>query len=297
VCSSDLVKIAADRLKTRLARIAAAQLNTSPDNIAFQNGRLCAVDNPETSVSFPRIASAGHWAPGTLPDGIGAPIRETAIWSAPELTAPTPEDRINSSLCHAFIFDFCGVEIDRDTARVRVDRSVTTHDCGTILHQGMVEGQIRGAFAYGIGAALYEEYAYDDQGVFLAGTFADYPMPTVHEVPALDILHISTPSPLTPLGAKGVGEGNCMSTPVCIANAVADALAPALGVVDLTLPLTPARLAPLLGQEPEAPAGTAPEKPKIGRGMTGSGQAQVQATPQEVWDLLLDADQDRKSVV
>jgi len=141
------------------------------------------------------------------------------------------------------------------------------------------------------GAALYEEYAYDDQGVFLAGTFADYPMPTVHEVPALDILHISTPSPLTPLGAKGVGEGNCMSTPVCIANAVADALAPALGVVDLTLPLTPARLAPLLGQEPEAPAGTAPEKPKIGRGMTGSGQAQVQATPQEVWDLLLDADQ------
>ncbi len=289
--SAGAVKIAADRLRARLARIAAVQLDALPADIVFRDGRLFAEDNPDASVSFPRVASTAHWAPATLPDGVGTPIRETAIWSAPELTAPTEDDGINSSLCHAFIFDFCGVEIDRNTAEVRVDRYVTMHDCGTILHEGMVEGQIRGAFAHAIGAALYEEYAYDKDGAFLAGTFADYPVPTLHEVPALDILHISTPSPLTPLGAKGVGEGNCMSTPVCIANAVADALAPRHGPLDLVLPLTPARLAPLVTSEPAEPEGNARPARRGGRGMTGKGEARVKASTQQVWDLLLDADQ------
>lgn len=289
--SAGAVKIAADRLKERLTRIAAAQMDAAPDSIEFQKGRVFSSSDPDSNVSFSRIASAGHWAPGTLPDDITAPIRETAIWTAAELTAPTVDDGINSSLCHAFIFDFCGVEIDPDTARVRIDRYVTMHDCGTILHEGMVEGQIRGAFAHAIGAALFEEYAYDDDGTFLAGTFADYPVPTTHEIPALDILHISTPSPVTPLGAKGVGEGNCMSTPVCIANAVADAFAPVHGTLDLALPLTPAQLTRLIENEPKAPEGTTVEQPKSGRGMTGSGQAQVQADPQKVWELLLDADQ------
>ena len=98
------------------------------------------------------------------------------------------------------------------------------HDCGTILHPAMVDGQIRGGFAQALGAALYEEYAYAADGSFLTGTFADYLLPTTMEVPDPLILHMQTPSPFTPLGSKGVGEGNCMSTPVCIANAVADAL-------------------------------------------------------------------------
>jgi 2-furoyl-CoA dehydrogenase FAD binding subunit len=106
----------------------------------------------------------------------------------------------------------------------------------------MVAGQITGGLAHAVGAALYEEFAYAPDGAFLAGTFADYLVPTATEVPAPLILHIESPSPFTPLGAKGVGEGNCMSTPVCIANAVADAL----GVNALDLPLTPAKLAALL---------------------------------------------------
>ena len=177
-------------------------------------------------------------------------LRETVFWTPPQLGAPNEADEINAQLCHAFIFDFCGVEIDRDTGAVRIDKYVTMHDCGRVLHPGMVAGQITGGLAHAIGAALYEEYAYAPDGAFLAGTFADYLLPTATEVPAPLILHTESPSPFTPLGAKGVGEGNCMSTPVCIANAVADAL----GVAALDLPLTPAKLSALIrSSEDDAP--------------------------------------------
>lgn len=289
--SAGAVSLAADRLRHRIAQIAASQLNARLDELEFADGQIFVTSNPEAKVAFARIASAGHWAPGTLPDGIDAPLRETAIWTAPELTSPTDEDEINSSLCHSFIFDFCGVEIDPLTYEARIDRYVTMHDCGTILHHGMVEGQIRGAFAHAIGASLYEEFAYDSDGAFLTGTFADYPVPTIHEIPDLEILHTCTPSPLTPLGAKGVGEGNCMSTPVCLANAIADAFAPACGPVDVVLPLTPARIASFMPQEPAAPKGSAPPRQSKGKGLSGRGQSRVAANAQEIWDLLLDADQ------
>ena len=87
-------------------------------------------------------------------------LRETVFWTPPQLTPPTEDDEINSSLCHGFIFDFCGVEIDRVTGAVRIDKYVTMHDCGRVLHPGMVAGQITGGFAHALGAALYEEYVY-----------------------------------------------------------------------------------------------------------------------------------------
>ena len=230
--------LAATRLKEKLARTAAAQLNVPPTEIEFAGGRVRARGNPDNSIPFARLAATSHWSPGIVADGNEA-LRETVFWTPPELTAPTEADEVNSSLCHGFIFDFCGVEVDRVTGAVRVDKYVTMHDCGRVLHPGMVAGQITGGFAQGIGAALYEEFAYSPDGAFLAGTFADYLLPTTTEVPTPTILHVETPSPFTPLGAKGVGEGNCMSTPVCLANAVADAL----GIVAIDLPMTPAKLA------------------------------------------------------
>ncbi|MFC6051134.1 xanthine dehydrogenase family protein molybdopterin-binding subunit, partial [Methylobacterium hispanicum] len=197
--------------------------------------------NPDASLPFARVAATAHWSPGLLPDMDGAPIRETAFWTPPQLTAPDEADAVNSSLCHGFIFDFCGVEIDPVTGKIAIDRYVTMHDCGRILHPGMVEGQVRGGFAQALGAAVYEELAYGADGAFLSGTLADYLLPTATEMPELTVLHVESPSPFTPLGAKGVGEGNCMSTPVCLANAVADALS--LEAIDL--PLTPAKLAAL----------------------------------------------------
>ena len=282
--------LAAVRLRDKLSRIAAVQLNVRAEELAFAGGQVFSRSNPGAALPFARVAATSHWSPGLVPDDVDQAIRETAFWTPPELTAPGEGDEINSSLCHGFIFDFCGVEIDRVTGKARVDRYVTMHDCGRVLHPGMVEGQIRGGFAQGIGAALFEELSYAEDGAFLAGTFGDYLLPTATEVPDLTILHQETPSPFTPLGAKGVGEGNCMSTPVCLANAVADALG--LAVIDL--PLSPSRLNALMeGEERAPPAGrtVAPQARPGDRTLTGSGEACVGAPPEKVWVMLLDIDQ------
>lgn len=282
--------LAAIRLRDKLARIAAVQLDVPAEDLAFAGGQILSRVNPGAALPFARVAAVSHWSPGLLPDDVDQAIRETVFWTPPELAAPGEGDEINSSLCHGFIFDFCGVEIDRMTGKARVDRYVTMHDCGRILHPGMVEGQIRGGFAQGVGAALFEELSYAEDGAFLAGTFGDYLLPTATEVPDLTILHHETPSPFTPLGAKGVGEGNCMSTPVCLANAVADAL----GLAAIDLPLSPARLNALMqGEERAPPAGrvATPQARPGDRTLTGSGEARVGAPPEEVWAMLLDIDQ------
>lgn len=286
--------LAATRLRDKLAAIAASQLDVAPQQIGFAGGAVFARGDAARTLPFGRVAALSHWSPALLPAGIDQAIRETAFWTPPELSAPTEDDAVNSSLCHGFIFDMAGVDVDVDTGKVRIDRYVTMHDCGRVLHPGMVEGQIRGGFAQALGATFYEELAYADDGAFLTGTFADYLLPTATETPDIEILHIETPSPCTPLGAKGVGEGNCMSTPVCLANAVADAL----GVADLNLPLTPARVAALVAAaEPARPEGQDGWVAALGaarpgdRTLRGEGQAKVAATPEAIWAMLLDADQ------
>jgi 2-furoyl-CoA dehydrogenase large subunit len=281
--------LAATKLRDRLARIAAPLLNVPASNVVFSEGRIGARDNAENSLSFGRVAGTSHWAPATLPAGVDQTIRETVFWTPPQLEAPNEADEVNSSLCHGFIFDVCAVEVDRVTGQPRIDRYVTMHDAGRMLHPGMVAGQVTGGFAQALGAATLEEHAYGPDGSFLAGTLADYLMPTAMEVPEPIILHRETPSPFTPLGAKGVGEGNCMSTPVCIANAVADALE----VADVTLPLLPARLAQCLS--PPEQARPAPDHvratpaAKSGeRSVFGAGSETVPARRERVWAMLLD---------
>ena len=141
--------------------------------------------------------------------------------------------------------------MDRATGAVAIDRYVTTHDTGRRLNPALVDGQIRGAFAHAVGAAFYEELAYSEDGSFLSGTLADYLVPTACEVPDPQILHRDIPTPATPLGAKGVGEGNCMTTPVCLAKRP---WRTRLGSESLDLPLTPARIGALIhGPEKLAP--------------------------------------------
>ncbi|HZT90000.1 MAG TPA: xanthine dehydrogenase family protein molybdopterin-binding subunit [Stellaceae bacterium] len=227
--------LAATRLKARLVPLAAAQLNLRPDELVFAGGRIFAAANPQNSVSFARIAGAGHWSPAAA-DAEPPPLRETVFWSSAALAPPNPTDEINSSAVYGFVFDFCGVEIDRDTGIVRIDKYVSLHDAGRILDPVLFDGQVRGAFAMAVGAALYERLVYDKDGGLLTGSLADYALPKAAMLPdGLTVLHQETPSPITPLGAKGVAEGNSMSTPVCIANAVADAL----GADNPTLPLLP----------------------------------------------------------
>ncbi len=233
--------IAASRMADKLKDIGAKQLNVLPGDVELVAGKIRSRSNPDNAAPFGRVAGTSHWSPVMLPEGMAPALSETAQW-APELEPPSSDDRINTSLTYGFVFDMCGIEIDMLTYQVRVDRYVSMHDAGRILNPMIAEGQMRGAFAQGIAAALYEEYAYNDEGAFLTGTFADYLVPTVSEIPPVEMLHQETPSPLTPLGAKGLAEGNCMSVPACIANAIADAL----GVKDVQVPATPRRIHALM---------------------------------------------------
>jgi 2-furoyl-CoA dehydrogenase large subunit len=234
--------LAAARMADKLKAIAAKQLNVLPQDVELAGGKIRSRSNPDNALAFGRVAGTSHWSPAMLPDGMAPALRETAVWSPPELEPPGSDDRINTSLTYGFIFDMCGVEIDPLTYQVRVDGYVSMHDAGRLLNPLIADGQMRGAFVQGIAAALYEEFVYDASGQFLTGTFADYLVPTAAEIPPVEMLHQETPSPFTPLGAKGLAEGNCMSVPACIANAIADALA----VKDVVLPATPRRIHALI---------------------------------------------------
>jgi 2-furoyl-CoA dehydrogenase large subunit len=189
-----------------------------------------------------RVAGMAHWNPEGLPEGMEPGLTAIAFWSAPNLDPPDVEDRVASSAAHGFIVDVCAVEVDRATGEVQVLDYVTVHDAGTLLNPLLADGQVRGGFAHGVAAALYERHVYDASGNLMTASFVDYLAPTAPDVPDVRIGHRSSPSPFTPLGAKGIGEGNTMSGPVCIANAVADAI----GRDDVELPLTPPRVWELL---------------------------------------------------
>jgi 2-furoyl-CoA dehydrogenase large subunit len=235
-------QMAAVKMRDKLKAIAARQLNVLPEDVELSGGKVRSRGNPDNALPFGRVAATSHWSPVLLPETMAPALSETGVWTPPELEPPSSDDRINTSLTYGFVFDMCGVEIDPVTYQVRVDRYVSMHDAGRILNPMIADGQIRGAFAQGIAAALYEEFSYDEEGAFLSGSFADYLVPTVSEVPEVEILHYESPSPFTPLGAKGLAEGNCMSTPACIANAIADAL----GTENVVLPATPRRIHALI---------------------------------------------------
>jgi 2-furoyl-CoA dehydrogenase large subunit len=234
--------MAAVQMRDKLKAIAARQLNVLPEDVELSGGKARSRSNPDNALPLGRVAATSHWSPVLLPETMAPALSETALWTPPELEPPSSDDHINTSLTYGFVFDMCGLEIDPVTYQVRVDRYVSMHDAGRILNPVIADGQIRGAFAQGVAAALYEEFSYNEEGAFLSGTFADYLVPTVSEVPELEILHYQSPSPLTPLGAKGLAEGNCMSTPACIANAIADAL----GAENIVLPATPRRIHALI---------------------------------------------------
>ena len=284
---------AAKKVRNKLARLASQILNTPVDKLEFAGGKIFAADNPDNSVNLYRVAGSTHWSAGDLPTDIEPGVRETGTWTPPELKSPNEQGQINMQLTYSFLFDYCGVEVDRDTGEVRIDKYVTVHDSGRRLNPMLVDGQVYGAYAWGVGAALYEEFAYGEDGSFLSGTFSDYLCPTAYEILEPVILHMESPSTVAPLGAKGIGEGNCMSVPVCIANAFCDAL----GIENVTLPLSPAKVSALIhGDEMPPPTGhrpteaAAPAKDGKRRTLAGAGETLVPAPPDEVWRTLLDPD-------
>jgi 2-furoyl-CoA dehydrogenase large subunit len=168
----------------------------------------------------------------------------------PTSKPPDALDRVNSSNTYGFIAEAVVVEVEIDTGQVKFLKWASVHDAGTVLNPMILEGQVMGSIAHGLGGSLYEEWAYDENGQCLTATFQDYLVPTAMEVPEIQIGHVETPSPFTALGSKGAGESSTMSVPATIGNAVADALSP-LGVSINELPLSPNKIWQLI-QEAKA---------------------------------------------
>ncbi len=188
-------------------------------------------------------------APGRRPrGGRGAGLEAHGYYSPPQATF--------ASGCHAAI-----VEVDVETGEVRFVRYVVQHDCGTVVNPTIVEGQVHGGVAQGIGGALYERMVYDASGQLLSGSFMDFLIPTAMEVPDIEIAHLETPSPLNPLGVKGVGEAGAIPVPALVAEAIDDALAP-FGVRVREMPLAPPRILELIreGRARGGAAGSGPAR-------------------------------------
>ncbi len=244
------VVLAARKLKARLAEYAAHLMGVPVAEVEFRDGGVGLKSGRGVSYSIKDLAGRAHWHTQSLPEGMEPGLQATAVFGFRVAEAVDPEDRVNSSNTYGFIAEVMAVEVDPQTAAVKILKYVTVHDAGTIINPMIAEGQIYGGALHGLGGALYEELCYDQDGQLLTGTFMDYLVPTASEAPVIDIAHVVSPSPLTPLGSKGLGESSSMTVPAVIANAVSDALAP-LGVRITELPMTPTRLWELIQQARE----------------------------------------------
>jgi carbon-monoxide dehydrogenase large subunit len=219
-------------LRGRIVSIVAAKLEANPDDIELADGRASVRGTPAQGMAIADVARLAYFSPQRLPAGVPAGLEATARY-----TAATPNIWVNAT-------HLCTCEVDVATGTVRLLRYIVSEDCGPMINPNVVEGQIAGGTVQGIGGALLEELAYDDEGNPLATTFMDYLLPTAAEVPTIEYGHIETPSP-GPGGYKGVGEGGAIGAPPAVVNAVADALSP-FGVRITDLPLTPSSLVALL---------------------------------------------------
>jgi 2-furoyl-CoA dehydrogenase large subunit len=233
--------LAARKLKAKLVEYAAHLMDVPVESVEFRDGAVRPRTGKGASYSIKDLAGRAHWHTQSLPAGMEPGLQATAVFGFTVSEAVDQEDRVNSSNTYGFIAEVMAVEVDPATAAIKILRYVTVHDAGTIINPMIAEGQIYGGALHGLGGALYEEMAYDDDGQCLTASFMDYLVPTASEAPEIDIAHLVSPSPLTTLGSKGLGESSSMTVPAVLANAVSDALAP-LGIRIRELPITPTRL-------------------------------------------------------
>ena len=225
------VTTAVERLRSKIQRLAAHLLEASPADVMLEEGRAYVRGFPQRALTLVEVARAAYAPPSGLPSDLEPGLEASVHFDPP---GPTFSGAVHVAM----------VEIDADTGRVHIQRYVIVEDCGPVVNPTIVEGQIHGAVAQGIGEALFERITHDDAGQVLSGTLMDYALPKADDVPSFAIGHLETPSPTMPGGVKGMGEGGTIGAPAAVANAVADAVAP-LGLSISALPIDAERLARL----------------------------------------------------
>ena len=292
------VGLSARKGAAKLRAVAAPALGVAPEAVRLAGGMAYAAGGRNEPIPIRRLAAPQlHWDSGRLPDGVDGPISELVEFIPAGLGAPDEADRMRSSLTYSFQCDLTAVEVDPRTGATHVHKYVSVHDAGNLLNPAVVDGQILSGFAHGFGAGMMERVAYAADGTLMSGTFQDYLCPTAPELPFLDIVHLSTPSPNTTYGAKGLGDGCSMIAPAALANAIADAT----GLDDIAPPFLPGRLWQALhGNDPDAlllrPAPSSsrspgifqlPGIPELQGALRGKGKVEIAATRQQTWDALL----------
>jgi carbon-monoxide dehydrogenase large subunit len=219
--------IVARKVRDRARLVAAAMLEASADDLEWEKGRWLVKGDPEKYATIQEIAMAARGSV-ELPAGVEAGLDAETVYDPPNLTFPYG----------AYI---CVVDIDPGTAKVRIRRFVAVDDCGTRINPMIIEGQVHGGLTDGVGIALMEQIAFDEDGNCLGGSLMDYLIPTALEVPDWETDFTVTPSPHHPIGAKGIGESATVGSPPTIVNAICDALRP-YGVRHVDMPCTPSRV-------------------------------------------------------
>ncbi|MFB4263852.1 aerobic carbon-monoxide dehydrogenase large subunit [Nonomuraea sp. GTA35] len=227
--------IVARKVRDRAKIVAAAMLEASADDLEWADGRWSVVGDPSTGKSLAEIALAAH-SNLELPDGVEGHLDAVTVYNPPNLTYP-------------FGAYICVVDVDPGTGQVKVRRFVAVDDCGVRINPMIVEGQIHGGLADGVGMALMQVMAFDEDGNHLGASFMDYLLPTSMECPSWELGETVTPSPTHPIGAKGVGESATVGSPAAVVNAVVDALGP-YGVRHADMPLTPANVWRVVNGDP-----------------------------------------------
>ncbi|MBI4609978.1 MAG: xanthine dehydrogenase family protein molybdopterin-binding subunit [Candidatus Rokubacteria bacterium] len=261
VVAGSAVTTASRQVREKVVAAAAKLLEARADDLEIEDGQVFVRGVPSSAIPLARVIQASF--PTFEKPGVIEPTFEaTAYHHVPTVTF--------ASAVH-----IAQVQVDPETGWVRLLRYVVAHDCGHVINPMIVDGQIHGGVAQGIGGGMFEEIVYDEAGQLLSSGFMDYHIPVADELPFIETVHLDFPSPLNPLGMKGLGEGGAISPPTAIAGAVEDALAP-FGVRITRTPVTPARLAALLRGNRAAPGspGAVGSGPRpLGQDSGGEGSA------------------------
>jgi carbon-monoxide dehydrogenase large subunit len=221
------ITLAARKVREKASKLAAHLLEAAPDDIVFDQGRFYVKGSPSRAKTIQEIALMANLA-WNMPEGMPPGLEESHFFDPTNFTFPNG--------AHV-----CVVEVDAETGQVEIQRYIAVDDVGRVINPMIVEGQVHGGIAQGIGQALYEGAVYDEGGQLITGSMMDYTVPNFLQIPFMETERLETPSPVNPMGLKGVGETGTIASTQAVVNAVVDALAP-LGIRHMEMPMTPERV-------------------------------------------------------